>query len=282
MPPKKKSVVPAREKGFDLSGLTVESPPTYDALGDPALHGHFRSPVIRQQMYEAGFIDRFGRILDVDRNTVKVRIVDQELHHRDVDHAKKLAADAQKQALLDRERFMATRQYFRWHHTHEASLAAVQRSRVSRADPDASFLARRSPQRKAQSAPSAASWTLRDSTTAGSAGVGAAGRRENRRNSPQGSLGPRTSRRSDVGGTGSSRGAGGVETSVGAGGEGMYVSPPPVDRDDHADGDGGGSYIGSAVGSSPSHLGAPVKLPPLGRDGGRGSVIAPDEGGARR
>lgn len=55
-----------RERGFQLSGANAPLP-TYDALRDGNLRQYFESKTVQKFLQSSGWIDKEGRIVDLDK-----------------------------------------------------------------------------------------------------------------------------------------------------------------------------------------------------------------------
>ena len=67
-----------KEAAWNTQGNEFAALPTYNPLGDKNLRSHFENKRIRRTLYEAGLIDKEGRILEAERNKGKLFIIEQE------------------------------------------------------------------------------------------------------------------------------------------------------------------------------------------------------------
>jgi hypothetical protein len=96
-----------REEGFDLSGLT--SPRReYNSLFDEHCSYFLSSPTIRKTLYRNGFIDKEGRVIDVDRARQKLHIVENEFRQIEREHEMHMKDEAARRRAeemrIERER----------------------------------------------------------------------------------------------------------------------------------------------------------------------------------
>eukprot|EP00291_Cryptomonas_curvata_P022297 CAMPEP_0172175132 /NCGR_PEP_ID=MMETSP1050-20130122/14048_1 /TAXON_ID=233186 /ORGANISM="Cryptomonas curvata, Strain CCAP979/52" /LENGTH=322 /DNA_ID=CAMNT_0012847181 /DNA_START=155 /DNA_END=1120 /DNA_ORIENTATION=- len=68
------------ENNFSLSSSKAPLP-TYDALRDSNLRQHFESKTVQKYLQSAGWIDKTGKIIDLDRFRAKLNIIEQEFKY---------------------------------------------------------------------------------------------------------------------------------------------------------------------------------------------------------
>eukprot|EP00277_Geminigera_cryophila_P016659 CAMPEP_0179437432 /NCGR_PEP_ID=MMETSP0799-20121207/21328_1 /TAXON_ID=46947 /ORGANISM="Geminigera cryophila, Strain CCMP2564" /LENGTH=189 /DNA_ID=CAMNT_0021218369 /DNA_START=145 /DNA_END=714 /DNA_ORIENTATION=+ len=69
-----------RERGFSLG--TAPAPlPSYDALRDGNLRQYFESKTVQKFLQGSGWIDKEGRIVDLDKFRSKLNIIEQEFKY---------------------------------------------------------------------------------------------------------------------------------------------------------------------------------------------------------
>ena len=69
-----------REAGFSLSSAPAPLP-TYDALRDANLRQHFESRGVQRFLQAKGWVDKTGRIIDLDKYRSKLNIIEQEFKY---------------------------------------------------------------------------------------------------------------------------------------------------------------------------------------------------------
>mmetsp|Transcript_28450 Transcript_28450/g.41876 ORF Transcript_28450/g.41876 Transcript_28450/m.41876 type:complete len:169 (+) Transcript_28450:111-617(+) len=67
--------ISAREKGFDVS---TSQRPEYNALHDKNMRRYFENEAIQDHLWRTGQIDRMGRVIDLEKNKSKLRIIEKE------------------------------------------------------------------------------------------------------------------------------------------------------------------------------------------------------------
>eukprot|EP01084_Bolivina_argentea_P187239 322572_1 len=96
-----------RESGWDSGTTAPQKKQPYNALYDSNLRHHFDSPSVRGHLHQSGLIDKTGRILEVDQNSGKLHIIEQELLKADVDEAKKQRDNETERYKLDQRKKQA-------------------------------------------------------------------------------------------------------------------------------------------------------------------------------
>eukprot|EP00802_Teleaulax_amphioxeia_P025986 Tamp_26953.p1 GENE.Tamp_26953~~Tamp_26953.p1 ORF type:complete len:193 (+),score=53.19 Tamp_26953:173-751(+) len=69
-----------RERGFQLNAAPAPLP-TYDALRDNNLRQYFESKTVQKFLQSSGWIDKEGRIVDLDKFRSKLNIIEQEFKY---------------------------------------------------------------------------------------------------------------------------------------------------------------------------------------------------------
>mmetsp|Transcript_11959 Transcript_11959/g.27880 ORF Transcript_11959/g.27880 Transcript_11959/m.27880 type:complete len:204 (+) Transcript_11959:87-698(+) len=69
-----------RENGFSVSSAPAPLP-TYDALRDANLRQHFESRGVQRFLQQKGWVDKQGRIIDLDKYRSKLNIIEQEFRY---------------------------------------------------------------------------------------------------------------------------------------------------------------------------------------------------------
>lgn len=72
------SYMKKREQGFDLASIPHASLKEYSALHDPNMRHYFENTHVQRLLYETGQIDRFGRVISLDKNKSKLNILERE------------------------------------------------------------------------------------------------------------------------------------------------------------------------------------------------------------
>ena len=67
-----------REEGFDLNSIPHAKLTEYSALHDPNMRHYFENPNVQRLLYESGQIDRHGRVINLEKNKSKLRILERE------------------------------------------------------------------------------------------------------------------------------------------------------------------------------------------------------------
>mmetsp|Transcript_28655 Transcript_28655/g.55929 ORF Transcript_28655/g.55929 Transcript_28655/m.55929 type:complete len:205 (+) Transcript_28655:79-693(+) len=70
----------ARESGFSISSAPAPLP-TYDALRDANLRQHFESRGVQRFLQQKGWVDKAGKIIDLDKYRSKLNIIEQEFRY---------------------------------------------------------------------------------------------------------------------------------------------------------------------------------------------------------
>lgn len=94
-----------RETGFRLSSAPAPLP-TYDALRDGNLRQHFESRGVQRFLQQKGWVDKTGRIIDLDKYRSKLNIIEQEFRYAEKteDWRLKEEEEMRKTIQLKRER----------------------------------------------------------------------------------------------------------------------------------------------------------------------------------
>lgn len=69
-----------RENGFDLDFGVRAKLPEYDALRDNNMRHYFDHPAVQKHLWHTGQIDRSGRVIDLDKNKSKLRVIENEFN----------------------------------------------------------------------------------------------------------------------------------------------------------------------------------------------------------
>uniref|UniRef100_A0A7S0V180 Uncharacterized protein n=1 Tax=Hemiselmis tepida TaxID=464990 RepID=A0A7S0V180_9CRYP len=75
-----RSQLQQRENGFSTSSAPAPLP-TYDALRDANLRQHFESRGVQRFLQQKGWVDKQGRIIDLDKYRSKLNIIEQEFRY---------------------------------------------------------------------------------------------------------------------------------------------------------------------------------------------------------
>jgi glucan phosphoethanolaminetransferase (alkaline phosphatase superfamily) len=67
-----------REQGFDLASIPHARLKEYSALHDPNMRHYFENTHVQRLLYETGQIDKFGRVISLDKNKSKLNILERE------------------------------------------------------------------------------------------------------------------------------------------------------------------------------------------------------------
>jgi hypothetical protein len=69
-----------RERGFSLSSAPAPLP-TYDSLRDSNLRQYFETSAVQRLLQRNGWVDKTGRIVDLDKFKGKLNIIEQEFKY---------------------------------------------------------------------------------------------------------------------------------------------------------------------------------------------------------
>jgi hypothetical protein len=67
-----------REEGFDLNSIPHAKLREYNALHDANMRHYFENPNVQRLLYESGQIDRHGRVINMEKNKSKLKILERE------------------------------------------------------------------------------------------------------------------------------------------------------------------------------------------------------------
>ncbi len=67
-----------REAGFDIVSIPHAKLNEYSALHDPNMRHYFENPKVQKLLYETGQIDKYGRVISLDKNKAKLNILERE------------------------------------------------------------------------------------------------------------------------------------------------------------------------------------------------------------
>ena len=70
----------SRDKTWDLGSGSAPYP-QYDALRDSNLRQYFESRQVQQFLHQMGWVDKEGRIVDLDKHKSKLNIIEQEFKY---------------------------------------------------------------------------------------------------------------------------------------------------------------------------------------------------------
>ena len=66
-----------REAGFDLQSIKNSKLNEYNALHDPNMRFYFENPSVQKLLYESGQIDKYGRVINLEKNKTKIHILER-------------------------------------------------------------------------------------------------------------------------------------------------------------------------------------------------------------
>ena len=67
-----------RESGFDLNSIPHAKLPEYNALHDPNMRHYFENSNIQRLLYSSGQIDKYGRVINLEKTKAKLHILERE------------------------------------------------------------------------------------------------------------------------------------------------------------------------------------------------------------
>mmetsp|Transcript_24494 Transcript_24494/g.55273 ORF Transcript_24494/g.55273 Transcript_24494/m.55273 type:complete len:206 (-) Transcript_24494:128-745(-) len=80
LPVKEKQKVEERERGFEVRSAPAPLP-RYDALRDTNLRQYFESRTVQKYLQKMGWVDKEGKIVDLDKFRGKLNIIEQEFKY---------------------------------------------------------------------------------------------------------------------------------------------------------------------------------------------------------
>lgn len=104
IPPKIQERRKRKEDGWQMGNLNVVRLKEYNSLHDPNMRHFFENKKVQSHLYRTGQIDRNGRVIDLDHNKSKLRILEKEF-----DRAEKIEEMRQKDELEMRYRVQKKR-----------------------------------------------------------------------------------------------------------------------------------------------------------------------------
>ena len=104
IPPKIQEYRRRKEDGWQMGNLNTVRLKEYNSLHDPNMRHFFENRKVQAHLYRTGQIDRNGRVIDLDRNKNKLRILEKEF-----DRAERIEEMRQKDELEMRYRVQKKR-----------------------------------------------------------------------------------------------------------------------------------------------------------------------------
>jgi len=77
MTSKKEAYLKMREQGFETGAFQCKLK-EYNALHDPNMRHYFENRKVQGLLYSTGQIDKHGRVIDVEKSTGKLKILERE------------------------------------------------------------------------------------------------------------------------------------------------------------------------------------------------------------
>ena len=76
--PKKADKLKLREDGFNVRNLGAVKLKEYNALYDPNMRHYFENKKVQKLLYETGQIDKYGRVIDLEKVRSRINILERE------------------------------------------------------------------------------------------------------------------------------------------------------------------------------------------------------------
>eukprot|EP01041_Mallomonas_annulata_P001700 gene1700-3294_t len=95
-----------RESGFDLNSISHAKVNEYNALHDPNMRHFFENPNVQKQLYETGQIDKYGRVINLEKNKSKLHILEREFKEAERMEEARHKEEMEMRYRVQRKRFM--------------------------------------------------------------------------------------------------------------------------------------------------------------------------------
>jgi len=95
-----------RESGFDLNSVPHAKLNEYNALHDPNMRHYFENPAVQKQLYETGQIDKYGRVINLEKNKSKLHILEREFKQADKVEEVRHREENEMRYRVQRKRYM--------------------------------------------------------------------------------------------------------------------------------------------------------------------------------
>ena len=93
------------EAGFAMGNLNTVKLREYNSLHDPNMRHFFENQKVQAHLYKTGQIDRHGRVIDLDKNKSKIRILEREFERAETIESRRQADEMEMRYRVQRKRF---------------------------------------------------------------------------------------------------------------------------------------------------------------------------------
>ena len=103
--PKKADKLKLREDGFNVRNLGAVKLKEYNALYDPNMRHYFENKKVQNLLYETGQIDKYGRVIDLEKVRSRINILEREFKEAESVEERLQREELQMRYRIQRKRF---------------------------------------------------------------------------------------------------------------------------------------------------------------------------------